>query len=176
MESFSYSVSHDLRAPLRSIDGFSRILLETCSGKLDDQEKALFQRVLAATGRMNELIDDLLNLSRVTRTSMTAETVDISETARRIVSDLQRDHPENPTEFIVQPGLTGACDSRLIEVALHNLLENAWKFSSLSPNPCVEFGFTSISGETNVRRDNGRVRSSLQKQAVRTLSVFAPSR
>jgi signal transduction histidine kinase len=156
LESFSYSVSHDLRAPLRSIDGFSRILLTSFPQKLDDEEKALFQRILAATGRMNELIDDLLNLARVTRTAIHVEAVDLSKAAWRITEILRRDHPGTATEFLIQPGLTATCDLSLAEVLLNNLLENAWKFSSQAESPCVEFGATSISGERVLFvRDNG---------------------
>jgi len=156
LESFSYSVSHDLRAPLRSIDGFSRILLGTCDPKFDDEERALFQRILAATARMNHLIDDLLNLSRVTRTSMTSEEVDLSSLANRVARGLRHEHPESQAQFIIEPGITAAGDSRLLEVVLQNLLENAWKFSSQSPSPCIEFGATSINGDHVLFvRDNG---------------------
>ena len=156
LESFSYSVSHDLRAPLRSIDGFSRILLTSCPGKLDEDERALFQRILAATGRMNELIDDLLNLARVTRVPMQNEPVDLSALATRIVNDLSNEHPETKTEFLVAPGLSATGDISLIDVVLRNLMDNAWKFSSQSPAPCVEFGSTFIAGEQSLFvRDNG---------------------
>jgi signal transduction histidine kinase len=156
LESFSYSVSHDLRAPLRSIDGFSRILLGTCPAKLDEEERGLFQRILAATGRMNELIDDLLNLARVTRSVMHSAPVDLSALATRIAGELRDGHPESGTRFVIEPGLTATGDNGLIEVVLHNLLENAWKFSSHSPSPCVEFGAMSISGERVLFvRDNG---------------------
>jgi signal transduction histidine kinase len=156
LESFSYSVSHDLRAPLRSIDGFSRILLGSCDAKFEDEERALFQRILAATGRMNELIDDLLNLSRVTRTAIRSEQVDLSALAIRIAGSLRNDHPESKVHFVIEPGITASCDSHLVEVALGNLLENAWKFSSRAPEACVEFGSTSINGERVLFvRDNG---------------------
>ena len=156
LESFSYSVSHDLRAPLRSIDGFSRILLGACDAKFDDEDRALFQRVLAAAGRMNELIDDLLNLSRVTRTSMTSEEVDLSSLATRVANSLRSEHPESKAEFVIEPGITASCDSHLVEVVLQNLLENAWKFSAQSPSPWIEFGSTSVSRERVLYvRDNG---------------------
>ena len=156
LESFSYSVSHDLRAPLRSIDGFSRILLGNCFGKFDEEERALFQRILGATGRMNELIDDLLNLARVTRTPMQNEPVDLSAVANRIAADLRKEHPEFRTEFIVEPGLVAKGDGSLVEAVLRNLLENAWKFSSLTPAARVEFGATSLNDERVLFvRDNG---------------------
>ena len=156
LESFSYSVSHDLRAPLRSIDGFSRILLGTCDPKFDDEERALFHRILAATGRMNDLIDDLLNLSRVTRTSMTSEQVDLTSVADRVVRSLRAEHPESRAQFIIERGMTASGDSRLVEVVLRNLLENAWKFSSHLPDPRIEFSSTSVNGErVHLVRDNG---------------------
>ncbi len=156
LESFSYSVSHDLRAPLRSIDGFSRILLGTCDARLEDEERALFQRIVEATTHMNELIDDLLNLSRVTRTSMTSEQVDLSSLATRIANALRNDHPASYARFIIEPGIGAACDSHLMEVVLQNLLDNAWKFSSRAPEPCIEFGATSLQGERVLFvRDNG---------------------
>jgi len=146
LESFSYSVSHDLRAPLRSIDGFSRILLGNCFNKFDEEERALFQRILSATGRMNELIDDLLNMARVTRTPMHTERVELSALAEKIGADLLKEHPDSHAQFAIQPGLVADGDSSLIEVVLRNLLENAWKFSSLTPHPRVEFG-ASAAGE-----------------------------
>ena len=156
LESFSYSVSHDLRAPLRSIDGFSRILLGNCFNKFDEEERGLFQRILAATGRMNELIDDLLNLARVSRTAMHSAPVDLSFLVRRIADELNKEHPESKTKFIIAPGLSATGDTGLIDVALHNLLENAWKFSAQSTAPCVEFGSTSMSGERVLFvKDNG---------------------
>ncbi len=156
LESFSYSVSHDLRAPLRSIDGFSRILLTNCFEKLNEEERALFQRILAATGRMNELIDDLLNLARVSRTAMHTSLVDLSAVATSIAHELSREHSESRIEFVIQPEMTAVGDSGLIDVVLHNLLENAWKFSVQSPSPCVEFGATMVNGERVLFvRDNG---------------------
>jgi signal transduction histidine kinase len=156
LESFSYSVSHDLRAPLRSIDGFSRILLGTCGSKFDDEERALFDRILNATGRMNELIDDLLNLSRVTRTAMTLEEVDLSGVADRVVRALRTEHPESQAQFIIERGMVAACDKRLVEVVLGNLLENAWKFSSHTAEPRIEFSSTMVNGERVLLvRDNG---------------------
>jgi light-regulated signal transduction histidine kinase (bacteriophytochrome) len=105
---------------------------------------------------MNELIDDLLNLARVTRTAMHQESVDLSGTASRIADGLRSQHPESQTEFTVQPGLTTTGDTSLVEVCLHNLLENAWKFSAQSPSPRVEFGLTSVGGEPVLFvRDNG---------------------
>jgi len=156
LESFSYSVSHDLRAPLRSIDGFSRLLLERCAAQLDDQQRDMFQRILAAISRMNDLIEGLLNLSQLTRESMKFETVDLSRLATAIASELRSAQPESAAQVLVEPGLTAECDQRLAEVLLQNLIGNAWKFSSRSPSPCIEFGATSISGErVFFVRDNG---------------------
>jgi signal transduction histidine kinase len=156
LESFSYSVSHDLRAPLRSIDGFSRILLTNCFPKLDEEERSLFQRILANTGRMNELIDDLLNLARVTRTVMHTARVDLSAIADHIAGELSKEHPNSLTRFIIEPGITACADTGLAGVVLHNLLENAWKFSSQTPGPCVEFGAATVDGEQVLFvKDNG---------------------
>jgi len=156
LESFSYSVSHDLRAPLRSIDGFTRILLGTSAHKLDPDERALFERVLNATSRMNALIEDLLNLARVARSEMHAVPFDLSAFASGIAGEISRAHPEIATSFIIQPGIQAICDSGLIEVVLRNLIDNAWKFSSKSADPTVEFGSTLRDGSRVLYvRDNG---------------------
>ncbi|MBD2198121.1 MULTISPECIES: sensor histidine kinase [Calothrix] len=140
LEAFSYSVSHDLRAPLRSIDGFSQALLEDYQDQIDDTGKDYLQRIRSATQRMGQLIDDLLNLSRLMRSDMQLETVDLSSLARRIGTELQESHPEQQVELIVQPGLTAQGDSRLLQMLLTNLLDNAWKFTSKHDRAKIEFG------------------------------------
>jgi len=175
LESFSYSVSHDLRAPLRSIDGFSRILLGNCFNKFDEEERALFQRILSATGRMNELIDDLLNMARVTRTPMHTERVDLSALAEKIGTDLLKEHPDSQAQFAIQPGLVASGDSSLIEVVLRNLLENAWKFSSLTPHPRVEFG-ASAAGEEPRALDDPALESPQNGTDHRALEAAATAR
>ncbi|MBD2206702.1 GAF domain-containing protein [Calothrix sp. FACHB-1219] len=140
LEAFSYSVSHDLRAPLRSIDGFSQALLEDYQDQIDDTGKDYLHRIRSATQRMGQLIDDLLNLSRLMRSDMQLETVDLSSLARRIGIELQESHPEQQVELIVQPGLTAQGDSRLLQMLLTNLLDNAWKFTSKHDRAKIEFG------------------------------------
>ncbi|HEY9639516.1 MAG TPA: GAF domain-containing protein, partial [Coleofasciculaceae cyanobacterium] len=140
LEAFSYSVSHDLRAPLRSIDGFSQALLEDCHDQLDTTGQDYLRRIRAATQRMGQLIDDLLTLSRVTRSDLRLEPVDLSRIASRLCSDLQQSQPERQVEFIVQPGLVAQGDAHLLQVVLENLLSNAWKFTSKRPQSKIEFG------------------------------------
>ncbi len=139
LEAFAYSVSHDLRSPLRSIEGFSLALLEDYAGKLDTTGKNYLDRVRNATVRMGQLIDDLLKLSRVTRSDMTREEVDLSAIAREIAGNLGRQHPERPAEFTITDGLTAYGDPRLLTVVLENLLSNAWKFSEKTPLTVIEF-------------------------------------
>lgn len=146
LEAFSYSVSHDLRSPLRSIDGFSLALLEDYADKLDDEGKEYLARVRGATQRMGQLIDDLLKLSRVARMEMNRETVDLSALASDIASRLRHNHPERQAEFIVAGGLTALGDERLLTVALENLFGNAWKFSEKTPRTVIEFGVTEADG------------------------------
>jgi light-regulated signal transduction histidine kinase (bacteriophytochrome) len=140
LEAFSYSVSHDLRAPLRSIDGFSQALLEDCDDQLDETGQDYLRRIRAATQRMGHLIDDLLTLARVTRSEMNLECIDLSRIAGRICNDLQQTQPERLVEFAIQPGLTAQGDSRLLQVLLTNLINNAWKFTSKHPQARIEFG------------------------------------
>lgn len=157
LEAFSYSVSHDLRAPLRSIDGFSQALLEDCYDHLDLTGQDYLQRIRLATQRMGQLIDDLLKLSRVTRSEMHVESVDLSLLACRICSELQQTQPEREVEFAIQTGLVAKGDARLLEVLLENLLNNAWKFTSKKTQAQIEFGEVSPKSEIPVYfvRDNG---------------------
>ncbi len=147
MESFSYSVSHDLRAPLRSMDGFSLVLLEDYSDKLDEQGKDYLQRVRSATQRMGMLIDDMLSLSRVTRSEMKRELVDLSSLVQSIAAELQKSQSTCQVEFIIAPGLTANGDARLLRILLENLLGNAWKFTGTHPKARIEFGTTQVDGE-----------------------------
>ncbi len=140
LEAFAYSVSHDLRAPLRGIDGFSRIVLERYSGLLDDRGRDYLQRSRAAAQRMGELIDDLLKLSRLTRTEMRWEKVDVSGLAREIETELRDSHPGRRVEFVIANDLHVVGDERLLRAALANLLENAWKFTGNTPQARIEFG------------------------------------
>ena len=139
LESFSYSVSHDLRAPLRGIDGFSQALLDRYADQLDDKGKHYLQRIRVGTQRMGELIDDLLKLSRVTRSEMQRTQVDLSALAREIAAELQRTQPERQVEWAIAPGLVSNGDARLLRIVLENLLNNAWKFTSLQVLTQIKF-------------------------------------
>lgn len=156
LESFAYSVSHDLRAPLRHIDGFSQALLEEHGGRLDEQGQEHLRRVRSAALRMGELIDDLLALSRVTRSEMRRETVDLSSLARTITAELRTAEPERPVEAVIAEGIMVQGDSGLLRAALENLLRNAWKFSAKQSRVRIEFGVTRHEGrEAYFVRDNG---------------------
>lgn len=146
LESFSYSVSHDLRAPLRSIDGFSLALLEDYSDKLDAEGKRNLERVRAATQRMGALIDDLLSLSRVTRSSMRLEKVDLSAVASEVVEKLKESAPHRHMDVRIAAGLEATADAHLLHIALQNLLGNAWKFTSKRPSAHIEFGASCDNG------------------------------
>lgn len=146
LESFSYSVSHDLRAPLRSIDGFSQALLEDCADRLDDQGKDHLNRIRVATQRMGVLIDDLLNLSRITRSEMHMKRLDISALACSIVAEIQKTQPERRVQFKIEDGLETVADPGLLQNVLENLLGNAWKFTSKRESACIEFGETHLNG------------------------------
>jgi PAS domain S-box-containing protein len=140
LESFSYSVSHDLRAPLRSMDGFSDELLEMYKDKLDARGKDYLGRIRQSAQRMARLIDDLLNLSRLGRTKLNRETVDLSELARKIASDLRHADPERQVEMVIAPGMVAEADPTLIRVVLENLIGNAWKYTSRRPTARIEVG------------------------------------
>ncbi len=156
LDAFAYSVSHDLRAPLRSIDGFSQVLLEDYGAGLDEAGRDSLQRVRAASQRMATLIDDLLKLARVTRTEMRTERVDLSGMARELVLDIQRTTPDRQVEFAIAPGLEAQGDSRLLRVVLDNLLRNGWKYTGKQPQPRVEFtAMDENGGRVFVIKDNG---------------------
>ena len=156
LDAFAYSVSHDLRAPLRSIDGFSQVLLEDYAAQLGDAGRDSLQRVRAASQRMATLIDDLLKLARVTRAEMRTERVDLSGMARDIVVDIQRTTPDREVEFVIAPGLEAQGDSRLLRVVLDNLLRNGWKYTSKRPQPRVDFTAVEENGNrVFVVKDNG---------------------
>ena len=156
LDAFAYSVSHDLRAPLRSIDGFSQVLLEDYAAQLDEAGRDSLRRVRAASQRMATLIDDLLKLARVTRAEMRTEVVDLSGMAREIASDLQRTDAARQVEFVIAPGLKARADAPLLRVALENLLRNSWKYTAKQPRPRVEFGSIEANGgRAFMVRDNG---------------------
>jgi signal transduction histidine kinase len=158
LEAFSYSVSHDLRAPLRSIDGFSMALLEDCGELLSAEGRDHLRRVRDAAQRMGTLIDDLLQLALVTRAELRTEEVDLSNLARSIIADLRQLQPGRAVEFTVAEGLTARGDRGLLRTVLENLLGNAWKFTSKRPITHIEFGSTETQEDGRVTyfvRDNG---------------------
>ena len=156
LEAFSYSVSHDLRAPLRSIDGFSLALLEDYADRLADEGKDHLQRIRAATQRMGMLIDDLLNLSRMTRAEIRKEVVNLSALAQSVVAGLREAQPERQIEFRIEDHLQAKADPRLVQVILENLFGNACKFTSKRASACVEFGKLRHNGSSAYFvRDNG---------------------
>ena len=156
LEAFSYSVSHDLRAPLRAIDGFSLALLEDYDQRLDPAGRDYLRRVRGATQRMGLLIDDLLNLARVSRLEMQREAVDLSHLAHAVAVELRAAHPERRVDFVASPGLHAQADPRLLRVVLENLIGNSWKFTSKRDSARVEFGAVEENGSAAFFvRDNG---------------------
>jgi PAS domain S-box-containing protein len=157
LETFSYSVSHDPRAPLRSIDGFSQALLEDCGDRLDAQGQDFLQRIRDAAQRMSRLIDALLELSRVTRAELQREPINISALAAAVVAELRRQEPERRVEVIIAPAQSVSVDARLVQVVLENVLGNAWKFSAEKPQARIEFGVQTEADSTAAFfvRDNG---------------------
>jgi light-regulated signal transduction histidine kinase (bacteriophytochrome) len=156
LESFSYSVSHDLRAPLRSIDGFAQALIEDHAPGLTPKGQDYLRRVRAAAQRMGQLIDDLLNLSRVERAELVRRRVDLSRIADRVARRLKKNEHEPGGEFRIQAGVDSMADPRLMEIVLENLLGNAWKFTRKKMNPTIEFGFVEKNTEMAFFvKDNG---------------------
>jgi two-component system sensor histidine kinase/response regulator len=147
LEAFSYTVAHDLRAPLARIDGFSQALLEMQSDRLDEEGKRYLNRVRTGAQRMCRLVDDLLLLSKVTRHEMRHDQVDLTAMARSIAGDLRTREPEREVEFAIRPNLAAYGDAALLHSALFNLLENAWKFTGKHPEARIEFGETEQDGQ-----------------------------
>lgn len=146
IEAFSYSVSHDLRAPLRSMDGFALALVEDYEDKLDDEARDYLHRIRAASQRMGRLIDELLGLSRVTRSELNVRSVDLSAIAREIAASLAQQHPDRSVRWEIQDGLIVQADKALTQIAMQNLLENAWKFTSKTSDPVIRVGRTEHNG------------------------------
>jgi PAS domain S-box-containing protein len=156
LEAFSYSVSHDLRAPLRHISGFSAIVLEANEGKLDAASVDYLKRISAASERMGLLIADLLELSRISRQELNKRDLDLSEFARQVVDVLVKAHPEREVKVTVKPDMSTSGDPGLMRIVLENLIGNAWKFTSRANEPGIEVGFEQRGGETVYYvRDNG---------------------
>ena len=139
MEAFSYSVSHDLRSPLRSIDGFSQILMEDYVDKLDDDARDYMQRVRSGAQRMAQLIDDLLKLSRLTRSELNHAEVDLSAIATEIIEKLKLEQPMRSVEVHIQANMHINADEGLLRVVLDNLLNNAWKYTSKEEHAVITF-------------------------------------
>jgi light-regulated signal transduction histidine kinase (bacteriophytochrome) len=142
LESFSYSVSHDLRAPLRSIDGFSQALVEDVGSQLPPDALNHLDRIRHSTRRMGLLIDELMALSKVARVEMKRERIDLSDVADQVVAELRRQQPARDVDITITPGLQATADASLVRLALQNLIENAWKFSSRRDGSTIEVGQT----------------------------------
>lgn len=156
LEAFSYSVSHDLRAPLRAIDGFSMALLEDYEDSLDEMGRDFLNRIRVESQRMGQLIDDLISLSRFTRTDMSLTYVSLSDIANEIVKELRQQEPERNVAVTIQEDVIVCADRRLIRVALQNLLQNAWKFTTKQTDAHIEFGCNQNDGLIEYYvRDNG---------------------
>jgi PAS domain S-box-containing protein len=156
LEAFNYSVAHDLRAPLRGIDGFSQLLLEDYGGVLDAEGQHYLRRVRDAAQHMGRLIDSLLGLARLTRVNVRRERVDLSGLARATADGLKESEPDRVVEFVIGDGFTEKGDGALLGAAIENLLNNAWKFTRNQPNARIEFGSTQDGGQTTYFvRDNG---------------------
>ena len=156
LESFSYSVSHDLRAPLRAIDGFASLLVKNQGDRLDEQGRGHLERVRAATQRMGQLIDDLLRLSRTTRSEMVRRDMDLSEVARAIVSELRVGSPDRQISVQIAPGMAVNADINLMRTVMENLIGNAWKFTAKKADARIEVGRAEQDGTpVYFVRDNG---------------------
>ncbi len=156
MESFAYSVSHDLRSPLRAIDGFSKALLEDYKDKLEESGLDYLNRVRAGAQRMGRLIDDILKLSKLTRDSMKYKDVDLSLVSQYINDEFKALYPERDIDIVVTPRMIDYCDERLMNAALSNLIGNAWKFTINKENARIEFGRQTENNEVIYYiRDNG---------------------
>jgi PAS domain S-box-containing protein len=156
LEAFSYSVAHDLRTPLRSINGFSAILAAEYAGAFDARAQDYLQRIRAATSRMGEVMDDLQALAYASRTELQRQEVDLSAMAREAAASLGEKDPQRRVEFVIAPGMVASADPGLIRIALDNMFGNAWKFTSKRQNAIIEFGLTSAEGKrAYFLRDNG---------------------
>lgn len=156
LEAFAYSVSHDLRAPVRNIDGCSGMLLEDFGDQLPAEALNYIHRIRNSTQYMAHLIDDLLSLSRITRASVDPTPVNLSQMAESIATELKDEQPQRQVQFTIEPGLIAKGDARLLRIALSNLLQNAWKFTSKRDRAFIEFGRDRDSSRpTYFVRDNG---------------------
>ncbi len=140
LEAFCYSIAHDLRAPLRSINGFSQVLLKKCAGKLDSEEREYFHRILSSSEKMAKLIDGLLDLAKLVRTELHFRTVNLSLLAETFFQNLKKTEPGRQVDVMIHPELKAVGDERLLQSLLANLFENAWKFTGKRPRTKIEFG------------------------------------
>jgi PAS domain S-box-containing protein len=156
LEAFSYSVSHDLRAPLRSISGFSQALLEDYYENLEGQAKDYLNRIVSSCSQMTQLIDDLLNLSRISRWTINSENVNLSVIANEIINEFKTQQPDKSVNISISDKLVVSGDKQLLKIVVQNLLENAWKYSSKNDSPKIEFGKHKEEGkEVFFVKDNG---------------------
>jgi light-regulated signal transduction histidine kinase (bacteriophytochrome) len=156
LEAFSYSVAHDLRAPLRGIDGFSQALLEDYADKVDEEGRRHLNFLRQSAQQMGRLIDDLLGLSRVTRAELRRLPVDLSALARNVAAQLGKAEPDRQVEIVIGDGIAAEGDAPLLRIALQNLLGNAWKFTGRRAAARIEIGTMSVDGEAvYFVRDNG---------------------
>ena len=156
LEAFSYSVSHDLRAPLRAIDGFSKAVLTDYAPRLDDRGRHYLERVRAGTLRMSQLIDDLLGLARVSRRELVRKRADLSDIAGQVAAELRRRQPARKVQVKVQPGLVAEADPHLLAIVFENLMGNAWKFTGKREDARIEVGRQADGGAPAFYvRDNG---------------------
>jgi len=156
LKDFTYAVSHDLRAPLRTVGNFAQILQEDYGERLDDEGRMYLDRLIEGTARMNRLIDETLDLSRVSRIEVVRSPVDLSDMAGEIMDRYRQSQPDRDTEIEIQPGMVAQCDKRLTERVLENLLGNAWKYTGKERKTKIFFGAESREGKTVYHiRDNG---------------------
>jgi PAS domain S-box-containing protein len=156
LKTFSYSISHDLRAPLRAMKSFSSILLEDYSNTLDAVGKDLLIRIKSAADKMDDLIDDMLSLSKISRQEMNLQVIDMSSIAGMVVNELRQAEPERKVDVVIAQELKATGDARLIHIALSNLFANAWKYTKKTPAATIEFGAMEKSGKkVYFIRDNG---------------------
>ena len=156
LEAFNYSVAHDLRSPLRGISGFSLVLSNKYHGQLDATARGWLERINRASQHMGRLIDDMLQLAKVSRSTLKLEQVDLSKLAENIADELKKTKPERQARFVIQPGLSAQADPGLLRIVMDNLLGNAWKFTGKKPAAEIEFGTRDIGGQRAfIVRDNG---------------------
>jgi PAS domain S-box-containing protein len=156
LDAFAYSVSHDLRAPLRSLEGFSQVLLEDYAGDLAEEAQGYLHRIRANATRMTQMVDDLLELSRAGRSQLRRERTDLSTLAHEVIAELAAAEPAREMTVEIPDGLTAPGDRNLIRSVLHNLLGNAWKFTARTAHPVITFGVRRERGiDVFEIRDNG---------------------